>query len=72
MTGNGAGVVRIVLCLMEPSIMSLAGAGGWWLNSTEVMLSDTGTLQHPDTGTTTIIILHAEMRYTGCSHSVDT
>ena len=27
MTGNGAGVVRIVLCLMEPSIMSLAGAG---------------------------------------------
>ena len=28
MTGNGAGVVRIVLCLMKPSIMSLAG--GWW------------------------------------------
>ena len=43
MTGNGAGVVRIVLCLMKPSIMSLAG--GWWLvvlPSTEVMLSDTG------------------------------
>ena len=57
MTGNGGGVVRIVLCLMEPSIMSLAGAGagGAAQHSTEVMLSDTGTLQHPDTGTTTII-----------------
>ena len=59
MTGNDAWVVRIVLCLMEPSIMSLAGAGGWWLPSTEVMLSDTGTLQHPDTGTTTTIIYPA-------------